>query len=208
MGRRFEPDGAYNTSKEKRTSRQTKILNQLYAWQMEFPLITERLVLRPLTLDEIDSFVGYRRDPEIARFQGWDVKYSDRDARVLIESQSGKSFPDKGDWLQIAILSRLGNEHVGDLALHAVPSNESIFEIGFTIAKRHQGQGFAREAASILMEVLSSEVGATKFVANSDSRNTASIRLLEALEFKRVPSRSWTENFKNEIITMEYFESH
>lgn len=173
---------------------------------MWFPLITERLVLRPLTLDEIDSFVGYRREPEIARFQGWDVTYSDREARVLIESQSGKSFPDKGDWLQIAILSRLGNEHVGDLALHAVPNNESIFEMGFTIAKRHQGQGFAREAASRLMEVLSTEVGAKKFVANSDSRNTASVRVLEALGFTRVPSRNWTENFKNEIITMEYFE--
>jgi RimJ/RimL family protein N-acetyltransferase len=96
---------------------------------------------------------------------------------------------------------------VGDLALHSVVEGEGIFELGFTIAKRHQGQGFAKEAAAMIITHLVAEVGATKFVANTDRRNAASIAVLLALGFRRDSSRTWEENFKNEDVIMDYFET-
>lgn len=173
---------------------------------MFFPLFTERLILEPLTLADLPTFVSYRRDPSIARFQGWETTYSDGDARELIESQVGKSLPEKGEWLQIAIHDRVNNNLLGDLALHSVIGDDAIYEIGFTIATIHQRQGFAREAASKLMEKLSTDVGATKIVAHTDRRNTASIKLLEALGFQHVLSKSRTEIFKDEEITLDVFE--
>jgi RimJ/RimL family protein N-acetyltransferase len=174
---------------------------------VHYPIVTERLILAPLTLADLHTFVSYRRDPAIARFQGWETTYSDDDARTLIDSQAGVSIPKKGQWLQLAIHHQTTGEHVGDLALHSVVGDDAVYEIGFTIAKIHQRQGFAREAASSLMEILSTDVGATKIVANTDRRNTASVKLLEALGFVREPSRSWTEKFKTEVITVDYFET-
>jgi RimJ/RimL family protein N-acetyltransferase len=173
-----------------------------------YPIVTERLIIKPLTLADLDTFVSYRRDPAIARFQGWETTYSDEDARTLVDSQAGVSIPKKGQWLQLAIHHQTTGEHVGDLALHSVFGVDAVFELGFTIATLHQGQGFTKEAASALMNHLFTEVGATKLVANTDRRNTASIAVLSALGFVREPSRSWTENFKNEVITMDYFETH
>jgi RimJ/RimL family protein N-acetyltransferase len=173
-----------------------------------FPLITERLIIEPLTLADLHTFVSYRRDPAIARFQGWETTYSDVDARELIESQAGRSLPEKGQWLQLAIHHQTTGEHVGDLALHSMFGDAAVFELGFTIATLHQGQGFAKEAASALINHLFTEVRATKLVANTDRRNTESIAVLSALGFVREPSRSWTEKFKNEVITMDYFETH
>lgn len=174
---------------------------------MHYPIVTERLILKPLTLADLHTFVSYRRDPAIARFQGWETTFSDDDARTLIDSQAGKSLPGKGEWLQIAVHDRINNDLLGDLALHSVVGDDAVYEIGFTIAKIHQRQGFAREAASSLMEILSTDVGATKIVANTDRRNTASVKLLEALGFEHVPSQSWTEKFTNELVTIDHFET-
>ena len=174
---------------------------------MQYPLLTERLSIRPLVLNDLASFVSYRQDPSIARFQSWDPAYSEHEARELIESQADVSIPDKGQWLQLGLHDLVSDELVGDLALHSVVEGEGIFELGFTIAKKHQGQGFAKEAASMLLSYLVAEVGATKFVANTDRRNVASIAVLLALGFLRDPSRTWEENFKNEDVIMDYFET-
>ena len=175
---------------------------------MPFPLFTERLRISPLTLADLDAFVEYRRDPEIARFQSWEPTYSPADARELIESQAGLSMPETGEWLQIALHNRESGELLGDVALHSVPEDDGVFEIGFTIARQRQGVGFATEAAAKLMDYLFAEGVARKLVANSDRRNEASIRVLLKLGFVQNPSQSWTEIFKKEKVTMDHFEFH
>jgi RimJ/RimL family protein N-acetyltransferase len=173
---------------------------------MTYPLLTPRLSIEPLKRSDLDTFVGYRQDDDVAQFQSWDTTYSAEQAVELIESQAGVKLPGEGQWLQLGIQDQISGELVGDLALHLVNESQSVFEVGFTIASRHQGQGFAREAASRLMSFLFSEIGAEKIVANTDRRNTASIRLLVSLGFKFYPEKSLTEIFKNEIVTVDCFE--
>ena len=173
---------------------------------MTYPLLTPRLSIEPLKLSDLGTFVDYRQDANIARFQSWDTAYSAEQAVELIESQAGVMLPDEGQWLQLGIHDRTSGELVGDLALHLVNESQSVFELGFTIASQHQGKGFAREAASRLMSYLFSELGAEKIVAHTDRRNTVSIRLLLSLGFQFHPEKSWTENFKNEIVTVDYFD--
>ena len=173
---------------------------------MSFPILTERLSIRPLAMVDLDIFVAYRQDPDIARFQGWETTYSKNQAIYLIESQAGSVLPEKGEWLQLAIHSLEHQEHMGDLAIKSV-EEDSTFELGFTIAKQHQGQGFSNEAAAKLMSYLALEAGAKKFIATTDSRNTASIKVLSGLGFKQNVSKGWTETFKNEVVDVEYFET-
>ena len=156
-------------------------------------------------MGDLDSFVSYRQDPEIARFQSWEPSYSRAQAIDLIESQKGVVLPEKGQWLQLAIHNRVSGEHLGDLALHRMEDTDSSYEIGFTIARKHQGNGFAKEATHKLMNYLSLQ-GATNFIATTDRRNTSSIKVLTGLGFEIQPSRSWTEEFKNEFVTVDYYE--
>ena len=173
---------------------------------MTYPLLTPRLSIEPLKLSDLDAFVSYRQEAQIARFQSWDTNYSAEQAVELIESQAGVLLPKQGQWLQLAVHEQISGELVGDLALHLFLESESVFELGFTLASKHQGQGFAREAASRLMSFLFSEVGANKIIANTDRRNISSIKLLLNLGFELHPTKSWTEDFKNEIATVDYFE--
>ena len=209
MGRRFDSDGAYKLHllKQSKTWLLSSIFLTEYNSPMPYPLLTERLSIAPLAMPDLESFLAYRQDPEIARFQSWDPSYSREQALELIESQVGVELPSKGQWLQLAIHHLMSGELVGDLALHALEENKSRFEIGFTIAKQYQGRGFAREAALRLMNELGFEV-ATKFIAASDSRNKASIKVLTALGFQQQSMKGWTEEFKNELVTVDYFETH
>ena len=174
---------------------------------MSYPILTERLTIRPLAMVDLETFVSYRQDPDIARFQGWESTYSKDQAIELVKSQAGSVLPGKGDWLQLAICSRVNEMHVGDLAIKSVAEQDSTFELGFTIAKQHQGQGLAKEAATKLMSYLVLEAGAKKFIATTDSRNNASIKVLSALGFKQDFSKGWTETFKNELVNVDYFET-
>jgi RimJ/RimL family protein N-acetyltransferase len=171
-----------------------------------YPLVTLRVSIEPLSLRDVDEFVRYRRDPKVARFQGWETTYSEDDAVRLIESHVGATIPAQGDWVQLAIHHRETGELLGDLGLHSVTESDSTFELGFTIAPEHQGLGYATEAASALIHHLFTEVGAAKIVATTDRRNGPSISVLVALGFSRDPSHSWIEDFKGEEVEMEYFE--
>lgn len=173
---------------------------------MQFPLLTARLSIRPLALEDVPSFVAYRQDPDVARFQSWETSYSEANAVELVESQIGVDLPAEGNWLQLAIHERESGVHVGDLALHTVSGEESVYEIGFTIAPAYQGRGFAREAASRLLEFLFTENRASSVIAMTDTRNVPSIRLLKTLGFEQVPSKGFSEEFKGETVDVDYFE--
>ena len=172
---------------------------------MVYPLRTTRLSIEPLKSADLNFFVDYRQDPVIARFQGWDSSYSVEQAVELIDSQAGLLLPSQGQWLQLGVREKISGELVGDLALHCLIESEPTFEIGFTIARKHQGKGFAKESASRLMKYLFFEVEAKTIVANTDRRNTSSVNLLLSLGFQRQTSKSWTEIFKNELVTVDYY---
>jgi len=174
---------------------------------MAYTLLTERLTIEPLSMAEIETFVKYRQDPEIARFQSWDTSYSHSQAQGLIESQNGILLPAKDDWLQLGIHLGVEGDLIGDLAIHRLDEEDIVFEIGFTLASQFQGHGYAREALTALMKFLFDEVGATKLEASTDKRNTRSIKLLEAVGFQRDQTRTFTEEFKGEIVTVDVYQT-
>jgi len=173
---------------------------------MSYPLLTPRLSIEPLAMRDVDEFVRYRQDPETARFQSWDTSYSAQHGVDLVQSQTDVVLPAPGDWLQLAIHDRETGELLGDLALHTIDDTELSFEIGFTLATKHQGNGIAREAVRRLLDFLFHELGAISVCASCDSRNSKSITLLRALGFQHRPSEIWTEDFKGESIVVYYFD--
>lgn len=172
---------------------------------MNFPLQTNRLSITPLGVSDIAAFTSYRQDPELARYQSWDENYSLDQARALVASQAGITNPARGEWLQLAIHRLEDGLLVGDLALHAM-EEDSEFELGFTIAKEHQRLGYAKEASQELLRHLFTDHSASLVIAQPDTRNTASIRTLQALGFKQNPERTWQEFFKGEDVTVSVFE--
>ena len=213
MGRGFDPHGAYQEQNLTLASgvfvfspvcaRSARCRDLESA--IMFPIITQRLNIAPLTMTDLEAFVRYRQDPQVARFQSWEPTYSLAQGAALIQSQPVQGFPETDEWLQIGIRLISSGELVGDLSLHTL-EQAGHFELGFTLAREHQGKGYAQEAAGALLEKLFSEQGALFVSADTDSRNIPSQALLTKLGFVKRPEKGWVEEFKGETVTVERYE--
>ena len=151
----------------------------------EVPILTtERFTLRPLRCADAAALLPTLADPA-------HCLYLSRPAFASEEELWGwlaePGWPGR-TW--IAVDRRDGADWVADWGgrvagrFVAVPDaeDERVFEIGTITCAHRQREGVARECASALIEQLWRE-GARRLTAEIDTRNTASLRLFEALGF-------------------------
>lgn len=172
---------------------------------MRYPLTSDRLRIEPLRLSDAESFVLYRQDPEVAKYQGWDSSYSLQQGLDLITSQQGVELPEVGDWIQLGVYDRATGELLGDVGLKRL-EDQGWFEIGFTIATRYQSKGYAKSAVEVIVQSLFADRSAVGVVAQTDARNRKAQQLLNGLGFQNKPNRQFEEFFKGEQVRVDYFE--
>lgn len=149
---------------------------------MKLPLTSERLTLRRFRQADLPEFVRYRQQPEVARLQTWDESYSLAEATAFLAHQQQLE-PDQPDtWLQLVIEKTATAEQLGDVAIHTLADSRQV-EVGYTLAKEQQGQGYMREALGCVLDALFAS-SKHRVTATTDPRNKASIRLLESLGFR------------------------
>jgi RimJ/RimL family protein N-acetyltransferase len=142
-------------------------------------LRTPRLLLRRFQPGDLDAFVAYRADPEVARYQGWEAGYSRAQGEAFLEWVTSVDPDTPGQWYQFAIERREAPGLIGDCAARF---DDDAVEVGFTLAPAHQGQGYATEAVERLLGYAGSR-GHREAVAWCDVENVASQRLLARLGF-------------------------
>ena len=161
--------------------------------RVSLPIVTERLVLRPFRDEDLDALVAYRNDPDVARYQDWDG-ISHEDALRLVQAHTQTSLGAPGRWQQIALVR--GGELVGDLGLFLSADGRSAV-LGFTLARRYQGLGFAREALAGLIGALFERAELERLEAVTDTRNAPAMALLERLGF--IVASTADANFKGGV---------
>ena len=170
-----------------------------------FEIVTERLVLRPLQLDDAAAFAAYRSHPDVARYQSWDTTYALTDAERLVALQEGVALGDPGAWLQLAAVDRLSGALCGDCAVLVATDQPRTAEVGVTFAPATQGSGLATEALGAVVTRLFENHGLHRVVAQADDRNLPVHRLLERLGFRceaRLIEADW---FKGEWTTLRIY---
>ena len=168
-------------------------------------IVTDRLVLRLLRREDVPAFAAYRRDPEVARYQGWDTAYSEADGERLVAGQDGVELGAPGPWVQVAALDRATGELCGDCAVHVVTDQPQTAEVGVTLSPARQGSGLASEALAAVVTRLFERHGMHRVYARADDRNAAVQRLLERLGFRceaRLVEADW---FKGEWTTLRIY---
>lgn len=146
----------------------------------EVILTTERLVLRRLRVDEADAVAEYKNDPDVARYQDWDLPYPVEEIAAKIAAYEQRPWRCPGAGLNVAIEHE--GELVGDFGV-GWDDEGSEAEIGYTLRLDHQGTGFAAEAVAAVVERLFSE-GVERITSSLDPENVASIRVLEKVGFR------------------------
>lgn len=180
-----------------------------YRDTMPLPLRTDRLLIRMMTTADAPRFAAYRNDPEVARYQLWNLPFTVEDAIKVLADQDDNDQLVIGSWNQLAV--EADGVVVGDVCTH-IDETANVAEIGYTLAREHQGHGYAREAARALVDELFDEVGVGRVFGELDPENVASQRVLESLglTFEAVTKRSflwrgeWVDNMSYAVTRDEY----
>jgi RimJ/RimL family protein N-acetyltransferase len=166
------------------------------------PHHTERLVLRRFDEGDLQALVDYRNDPEVARYQGWSA-FTPAEAQRFIREVQHASIGVPGAWFQVAIAARHTNRLLGDIGFCVDADQPTQMELGFTLARTAQGQGYAREAVHAWLALVFQHTPITQVLAITDSRNNPSRKLLQALGMVWV--RTDEREFKGEVCLEETY---
>jgi RimJ/RimL family protein N-acetyltransferase len=149
------------------------------------PLVTTpRLLLRRFRSSDLPTFVAYRNDPEVARYQGFGG-CTDAEGRAFIEEQRTLPLFERGRWSQLAVEARESGAHIGDCAVRITARDPRQAELGFSFARAHQGRGLATEAVTHLLDHLLSRLGLHRVFAIADARNERAVALLGRVGMRR-----------------------
>ncbi len=145
----------------------------------EYPIETERLLLRPYREADIDVLHDIQSRPEVVRYLYWEPRTRERVEQVIRES--GSQIEAEGNALELAIQPRGSDTMVGDVVLMYRSAAHRQGEIGFVLHPDQQGHGYATEAAREMLRVGFEQLGLHRIIGRLEARNSASAAVLERL---------------------------
>ncbi|MEL7090866.1 MAG: GNAT family N-acetyltransferase [Pseudomonadota bacterium] len=138
--------------------------------------------IRRISPDDIDPFLAYRADPDIARYQSWEIMSRDRALGFLAFNQSVTPLIRPAEWVQIAVADTATDALIGDMGIH-LSEDETEVELGITLAGHVHGRGHGVRATRLACDLIWDETPAQRIKVWADIRNAPSRALAERAGF-------------------------
>lgn len=149
----------------------------------QLELTTERLKIRRICEDDAEAVFKYRSDAVTNEYQGWLPKTINDVYDFVKRVPADINIP--GTWFQVVIIISETDEVVGDIGIHFLDTDSRQVEIGYTLAKKHHGKGYATEGVKRTVDFLFNELDKHRVTASIDPGNHSSIKLMERLGFRK-----------------------
>jgi RimJ/RimL family protein N-acetyltransferase len=177
-----------------------------------YPIVTDRLTLRPFVVDDLDALHAYQRLPEVARYLYWDPRDRAATADALRRRVATSALTNEGDVLVLAVLLRDTGELIGEVNLAWLSETHRQGEFGFVFNPAFHGRGYASEAAVQMLRLGFAELGLHRIIGRCDGRNEASARLMAKLGMRReahfvqneIVKGEWTDEIVYAMLSEEW----
>jgi ribosomal-protein-alanine N-acetyltransferase len=149
-----------------------------------FPtLITKRLALRELQLDDAESLFDIHSDEQVMRWFGADpVSDVEQAKRLIAMFTEWRTAPVSGTrW---AIVRRADNQLLGTAGLFKWNRSWHNCVVGYELGRAYWGSGYMQEALRAMFDYGFSSMQLHRIQAEIHPDNTASIRVVERLGFR------------------------
>ena len=163
-------------------------------------LTTERLILRPMCAEYLETTHEYASDTETCRFMVYLPSDSIEDTLYYLIDAEAEFAKEKPSYYEMAVFC--GDTHIGAVSLYLDDKMEKG-ELGWTINKKYHGHGYATEAARALVKYASEELGIRHFIAHCDAENIPSSKVMEKLGMKYVSEYGGRKNKLSDEERME-----
>lgn len=154
-------------------------------------LETARLLLRPLSVDDVDAFASFYADPEVMRYLGIGKALSREETKASLERML-RSW-DVDGFGQFALERKEDGAVVGRCgflvwdAETLTPTTEgeasgpTELEVGWTLGRTYWGNGYATEAATAVRDHALGPMGRERLISFIRPDNVRSRRVAEKL---------------------------
>jgi ribosomal-protein-alanine N-acetyltransferase len=155
-------------------------------------LETERLIFRQHTMADLNVYCAMEADPVFRRYIGGSPRTRDEAERRFME---GAIKPAPNLLSMWATILKPARQYIGRCGIypHFKPGG-GVFEgqaaLGLYIATEYSGRGFATEAGRAFVKLGFDELKLSRIVTAIDTRNDASVRVIEKLGFKLVATET------------------
>jgi RimJ/RimL family protein N-acetyltransferase len=166
-----------------------------------YPVRTRRLLLRPLTVGDVDALLVYRSRPDVCRYVPFEPMTREVIKERLASQWANTELTDEGQALTLGVEMAGTGELVGDVMLFWHSREHGGGEIGYVLHPDFSGHGYATEAAHALLRLGFDELGLHRIIARVDERNESSAKLARRLGMREEARLVRNEFFKGEWST-------
>jgi RimJ/RimL family protein N-acetyltransferase len=142
-----------------------------------------RLRLRWMDQDDLEALFGVFSDRDALRWWRHPPFASADDASIYLEQVHRGH--EHGDLFQWGVEREVDGEMLGTVLLAGIDFVHGRGELRLLLKSGHWGQGYGREAATVLLAHAFGDMGLRRIEAETPPANVASLKALEALGFKR-----------------------
>ncbi len=142
---------------------------------------TERLVLREMTMQDLDDLYALYEDETAQRYLGLLSEDRSKEAQML-EAYIRRIYPFYGYGMWAVCCKKTG-EMIGRAGLSPCRKGQEMAELGYLIRKDLRNRGLAKEAATAVLSFARKELGMERVALYTERSNAASRALAKSLGF-------------------------
>lgn len=151
----------------------------------DYPIHTERLILRPFASGDLDALNSFQSRSDVTRYLYWSPRSRAESSAALAKRIHSSTLTQEGQFLAVAVELAETGQLIGDLNLEWLSAERRSGEIGFVFHPDHHGKGLAAEAATEALRLGFEDLGLHRIIGRCDGRNTASAALMERLGMRK-----------------------
>lgn len=160
---------------------------------MYIELKTDRLLLRPLDIKDLDTVHSYASDLENTRYMLFLPNDTKKETENFLIRVSKEWQKDEPGFFEFAIT--LEGKQIGAVSI-TLNEERSEGELGWILNKNHWGRGYATEAALAVRDFAENELKVKSIIAHCDHRNKASFELMKRIGMVMVDDSGTRRNIK------------
>ena len=164
-------------------------------------LETERLILRPVTIQDVSDIFLYAQDPEVSKQLAWEPSASVEETQELVERwienyQKNEEAP----W---GIVDKVTSTVIGSIDVRNYDEENRCAELGYCLSRDYWGKGLMGEALKSVIRYLFAKTDITQIAAFVRIDNLQSQHVLEKVGMHKDQSAAKQESMKGKLVSLD-----
>lgn len=140
-------------------------------------IATERLMIRPILKEDIDTMYAYTSDAEHVKYMTHMPNESLEECMAFLIPSAQEWFKHAPRFYQFAVT--LNGKHIGEVSVYALNKEFTEGELGWILHRDYCGKGYTTEAVKALISFCKTTLQLVKVSACCDNRNIASMKVMK-----------------------------